>query len=106
MNFNTSLTLYSTLRHPHIVQYLGTTIKPPHLYIITEYCERGNMKHIIRFLSETNLLIFSRNKSIVLSLKKTVKLALDAAKGMLYLHSLKPPILHRDLKSANLLVKF
>ena len=31
-------------------------------------------------------------------------MALDAAKGMLYLHMCQPPILHRDLKSANLLV--
>ena len=29
---------------------------------------------------------------------------LDAAKGMLYLHSHKPAIIHRDLKSPNLLV--
>lgn len=31
-------------------------------------------------------------------------MALGAAKGMLYLHTRQPPILHRDLKSANLLV--
>jgi hypothetical protein len=31
-------------------------------------------------------------------------MALDAAKGMLYLHTRGPPIAHRDLKSANLLV--
>ena len=32
-------------------------------------------------------------------------MALDAARGMLYLHSHKPrPILHRDLKSPNLFV--
>lgn len=30
--------------------------------------------------------------------------ALDAATGMLYLHRMKPPIIHRDLKSPNLLV--
>jgi serine/threonine protein kinase len=28
----------------------------------------------------------------------------DAAKGMLYLHTRSPPVFHRDLKSANLLV--
>ena len=28
----------------------------------------------------------------------------DAAKGMLYLHTRQPPVAHRDLKSANLLV--
>jgi serine/threonine protein kinase len=31
-------------------------------------------------------------------------MALDAARGMLYLHSHKPIILHRDLKSPNLFV--
>lgn len=30
--------------------------------------------------------------------------ALDAARGMLYLHSRPVPVLHRDLKSPNLLV--
>ena len=31
-------------------------------------------------------------------------MAFDAAKGMQYLHSRQPPIIHRDLKSPNLLV--
>lgn len=33
---------------------------------------------------------------------KRLSMALDAAKGMLYLHSHKPSIIHRDLKSPNL----
>ena len=35
---------------------------------------------------------------------KRLGMALDAAKGMLYLHSHRPLIIHRDLKSPNLLV--
>lgn len=31
-------------------------------------------------------------------------MVLDAAKGMMYLHSSEPPVIHRDLKSPNLLV--
>ncbi len=30
--------------------------------------------------------------------------AMDAAQGMLYLHSQSPPIVHRNLKSPNLLL--
>lgn len=33
-----------------------------------------------------------------------VNIALDTAKGMLYLHSRDPPIIHRDIKSLNILV--
>ena len=33
-----------------------------------------------------------------------LSMVLDAAKGMMYLHSSEPPVIHRDLKSPNLLV--
>jgi serine/threonine protein kinase len=68
---------------------MGATVKPPHLYMVTEFCERGNMQSIIR------------DKRVKLSARRTCRLALDAARGMLYLHRSTPPILHRDYKSAN-----
>lgn len=36
--------------------------------------------------------------------RRRINIALDVARGMNYLHSCRPPIVHRDLKSANLLV--
>lgn len=36
--------------------------------------------------------------------RRKTRMALDVAKGMNYLHSCRPPIVHRDLKSPNLLV--
>jgi serine/threonine protein kinase len=36
--------------------------------------------------------------------KRALGIALDVAQGMSYLHGHKPPILHRDLKSLNILV--
>ena len=39
-----------------------------------------------------------------LSWPRLLSMAGDAAKGMLYLHTRSPPVFHRDLKSANLLV--
>lgn len=35
---------------------------------------------------------------------RRLNMAMDAAKGMLHLHLCDPPIIHRDLKSPNLLV--
>lgn len=91
-DFVKEASIMNRLRHPNIVQYLGATVKHPHLYLMTEYCELGNLQGIIR------------DQSIKLSLAKTIKLAIDAARGMLYLHSASPPVLHRDFKSANILV--
>lgn len=34
-----------------------------------------------------------------------LRMILDSVKGMVYLHSFEPPIIHRDLKSQNLLVR-
>ena len=45
-----------------------------------------------------------QNKQIELSWKERRQLALDTARGMNYLHEKPTPILHRDLKSLNLLL--
>ena len=37
---------------------------------------------------------------------RRLRMLLEAAQGMLYLHSMSPALLLRDLKSANLLVDF
>jgi serine/threonine protein kinase len=40
-----------------------------------------------------------------MSLRRGVELALDAARGLAYMHNRKPaPIVHRDLKPANLMI--
>lgn len=44
------------------------------------------------------------NSSISLSYEQVKKFAIDTTKGMMYLHHSSPIILHRDLKSHNLLV--
>ena len=40
----------------------------------------------------------------MLDQRRRLLMALDVARGMNYLHACKPPIMHRDLKSPNLLV--
>lgn len=61
--------------------------------ILTEFCSGGSLFSLLH-----------EKRSITLSLKQKHRMALDIAKGMNYLHTQEPPILHRDLKSLNLLV--
>eukprot|EP00118_Oscarella_pearsei_P019958 m.214846 g.214846 ORF g.214846 m.214846 type:complete len:1268 (+) comp39820_c0_seq3:292-4095(+) len=82
------------VRHKNIVQFIGavllTDVVAP--AFVVEYMEKGSLRCI---LDDVNIdLDYARN----------LRFALDAAKGMHYLHSLDPPWIHRDLKSANLLV--
>ena len=81
------------LRHPNIIQLMGVCLYPP--TIVTEFCERGSL---------TQVLSKAKSGHQPLSWKMRLNMALGAAKGMLHLHSRSPPVVHRDLKSPNLLV--
>jgi sterile alpha motif and leucine zipper-containing kinase AZK len=82
----------SRLRHPNVVLFLGYVTQPPNLSILTEYLPRGSLYRLLH-----------RPNSQVDEVRR-LKMALDVAKGMNYLHSSHPTIVHRDLKSPNLLV--
>lgn len=64
--------------------------------IITEYLEQGSLSDILYGPTRLPPEIFTYE--LILTI------ALQAARGMLYLHSHQPAICHRDLKSSNLVV--
>lgn len=83
--------IVSDLRHPNTVLYIGCT-KPPHVSLITEWCASGTLQNVIHDYKSD------------LSLVKIIQYAVEIAQGMNYLHSLTPQLIHRDLKSENILV--
>lgn len=89
-------TMMAALRHPNVVGFLGICLSPP--CMVTEFCARGSMTDVLRGGKS------SPAKAAMLDWARRLNMALDAAKGMLYLHAHTPPIIHRDLKSPNLLV--
>ena len=92
-DFIREVSLLSALRHPNIVQFLGTHTKNDgELYMIFEYMPKGSLFEVIH------------DHSIDLQWKRVKNICLDATKGMMYLHSCNPIVIHRDLKSHNLLV--
>lgn len=80
------------LRSPNIIQFLGSFYSPPDVGIITEYMANGSLFSVLH------------NPEIALPWHVVFKMLSDAARGMHYLHTCKPSVLHRDLKSPNLLV--
>ncbi|KAF2304346.1 hypothetical protein GH714_030305 [Hevea brasiliensis] len=80
------------LRHPNVVLFMGAVACPPHLSILTEFLPRGSLYRLLH------------RPNPQLDEKRRMRMALDVAKGMNYLHTSHPPIVHRDLKSPNLLV--
>lgn len=90
--FMTEVMIMKKLRHPNVTLFMGAVTHVPHLSIVTEFLPRGSLFQLIHH--SNNLLIERRR----------LKMALDVARGMNYLHSCSPVIVHRDLKSPNLLV--
>ncbi|XP_078157230.1 protein kinase superfamily protein isoform X1 [Carex rostrata] len=92
--FLREVAIMKSLRHPNIVLLMGAVTQPPHLSIVTEYLSRGSLYR----------LLYKPNARETLDVKRRLSMAFDVAQGMNYLHKRNPPIVHRDLKSPNLLV--
>ena len=82
-----------SLRHPNIVMFMGACTKSP-----------GNLAIVLEFCKNNCLWALLQDLRIPLSWEKRYELAIGVAKGMQYLHSFSVPVLHRDLKSLNVLL--
>ena len=88
--------MMAAMRHPNVVLYLGVCLDPP--CVVTEYCARGSLNDVLKRA------LYNAKYAEQLDWRVRLSMALDAAKGMNYLHTSDPPVIHRDLKSPNLLV--
>ncbi|VFQ73424.1 unnamed protein product [Cuscuta campestris] len=89
--FSSEVALLLRLRHPNIITFVAACKKPPVFCIITEYVPGGSLRKYLH-----------QQEPYSVPFGLVLKLALDIARGMQYLHALG--ILHRDLKSENLLL--
>lgn len=83
----------SSLRHPNIVQFLG----------ICFFEEISNIPVLVMECLDANLETLLKQKNS-LSIHAKINILLDVAKGLVYLHSHSPPIVHRDLTARNVLL--
>ncbi|CAB4261377.1 unnamed protein product [Prunus armeniaca] len=89
--FQQEVKMLAALKHPNIVRFIGGCRKPMVWCIVTEYAKGGSVRQFLM-----------KRQSRSVPLKLAVKQALDVARGMAYVHALG--LIHRDLKSDNLLI--
>lgn len=84
--------ILKNLRHPHIVQFLGICFLPSSdLPVLVMEFLRYNLHDLLETHSK-----------ILMSVKLSI--LHDIVRGLLYLHSQHPPIVHRDLSARNVLL--
>ncbi|KAF5767673.1 putative protein kinase TKL-CTR1-DRK-2 family [Helianthus annuus] len=90
--FRSEVRIMKRVRHPNVVLFMGAVTRVPHLSIVTEFLPRGSLYKLLH------------RPNNQLDIRRRLRMALDTARGMNYLHNCTPVIVHRDLKSPNLLV--
>ncbi|XP_058203362.1 probable receptor-like protein kinase At1g80640 isoform X1 [Rhododendron vialii] len=93
--FETEVDLLSQMQHPNIISLLGYSIHGETRLLVYELMDNGSL--------ETQL--YGPSRGSALNWHRRMKIALDMARGLEYLHEhCNPLVIHRDLKSSNILL--
>ncbi|KNA09734.1 hypothetical protein SOVF_150910 [Spinacia oleracea] len=95
--FHTELDLLSRLNHAHLLNLLGYCEEGGERLLVYEYMAHGSLHQHIH----------AKDKSLKEQLDwvRRVTIAVQASRGIEYLHGYAcPPVIHRDIKSSNILI--
>ncbi|KAG2974360.1 hypothetical protein PC118_g14570 [Phytophthora cactorum] len=85
------------LHHPRIVEFIGVAWDNlKHISAVTEFMESGDLRNVLRSFKRQGTPLSWRNHKTTISL--------HIAEAMQYLHCHNPKVIHRDLKSKNVLL--
>lgn len=87
--------LMSTLRHPHLILFLGACFEVTPPLLLMEYAPGGTLEQYLKNKAE---------KHQHLNRKTKLRFIREIALGMNFLHKCTPPVIHRDFKPSNVLL--
>ncbi|KAL6006031.1 hypothetical protein ACLOJK_040076 [Asimina triloba] len=92
--FWTEAHLLMRVHHRNLASFMGYCDEGPNMALVYEYMSEGNLAEHLSGKNQRFLIWEDR-----------LRIALDAAQGLEYLHTgCKPPVVHRDVKTANILL--
>lgn len=98
--FLSELTLLTRLHHKHLMGLVGFCHEEDERLIVYEYMSNGSLHDHLHGKGNVE-----KKNSALSTWQVRMKVALDAARGIQYLHNYAvPPIIHRDIKSSNILL--
>jgi len=81
------------ISHDNLVKFYGLSFEAQPYLLITEFCHGGTCYDLLH-----------EQEGMELVISQQLKMCVDVACAMEYLHAFRPQIIHRDLKSLNLLL--
>ncbi|XP_059453327.1 leucine-rich repeat receptor protein kinase HPCA1-like [Corylus avellana] len=94
LEFKTEIELLSRVHHKNLVALVGFCFEQGEQMLVYEYMPNGTLRNSL-----------AGRSNIHLDWKRRLRVALGSARGLAYLHELaNPPIIHRDVKSTNILL--
>lgn len=92
--FNSEVEILSKIEHRNLVRLLGFVDKGNERLIVTEYVSNGTLREHL-----------DGQRDKILDFKQRLEIAIDIAHGLTYLHLYsEKQIIHRDVKSSNILL--
>lgn len=94
VEFKNEIELLSRVHHKNLVSLVGFCLEQGEKLLVYEFLPNGTLKDSL-----------SGKSGIRMDWARRLKVAIGAARGLAYLHELaNPPIIHRDIKSTNILL--
>uniref|UniRef100_A0A5B7B9X4 Putative phytosulfokine receptor 2 n=1 Tax=Davidia involucrata TaxID=16924 RepID=A0A5B7B9X4_DAVIN len=101
--FRAEMETLGKLGHQNIVKILGYCATGSDRVLIYEFIEKGNLDQWLHDTSPSSEHEASA-PSLQLSWETRLKIISGVANGLLYMHNLETPIIHRDIKASNVLL--
>ncbi|KAK9053681.1 hypothetical protein SSX86_024755 [Deinandra increscens subsp. villosa] len=100
-DFTNQLSVVSRLKNEYIVELLGYCLEENNRILVYEYAPMGSLHDVLHGRKGVE----GATPGPLLSWAQRAKIAYGAARGLEYLHEkVQPPIIHRDIRSSNILL--